>query len=395
MGYSDHLVADLLDEFEIKEGQHILDPFCGSGTTLVECKKRNITSTGIDANPSSCFASAVKTTWTISPDQLESSSLAVAMNAELEYRAGVRLDGDPTYSYVHSSGMYERGWISERPLKKAVALKQAILRSQRNNLLKSFLLLALICEVVRGASNVKFGPELYCGKAKGDADVFRGFLERCDAMASDLRIASAVPHAASRVFLGDARALPTSAVKIVGGYDAVICSPPYPTEHDYTRNSRLELAFLEQVSNVESLRVIKKTMLRSHTKGIYIDDDDAANVSRIKQIRELADRIARKSVGETNGFAKLYPSVVRHYFGGMRKHFRGLAPLLRKGAKAAYIVGDQASYHRTHIPTAEILGKLARDEGFSVIEIREWRERRATGGNGKNISENILLLQKK
>src|SRR3712207_2036796 len=63
LGYSDHLVADLLQRFEILPGQHVLDPFCGSGTTAIECMKRGINSTGIDANPSSIFAARVKTNW--------------------------------------------------------------------------------------------------------------------------------------------------------------------------------------------------------------------------------------------------------------------------------------------------------------------------------------------
>src|SRR3990170_1625393 len=51
LGYPDHLVSYLLDEFQLKPGQLILDPFCGTGTTLIECMKRQIDSVGIDANP--------------------------------------------------------------------------------------------------------------------------------------------------------------------------------------------------------------------------------------------------------------------------------------------------------------------------------------------------------
>src|SRR6266567_4747458 len=53
LGFTDHLVGDLLSEFGVKPGEIVLDPFCGTGTTLFECMKRQIRSDGIAANPSS------------------------------------------------------------------------------------------------------------------------------------------------------------------------------------------------------------------------------------------------------------------------------------------------------------------------------------------------------
>src|SRR5713226_5602453 len=63
LGYSDHLVSRLIDDFQLKRGNAVLDPFCGTGTTLVECMKHGLNAVGIDANPSSVFAARVKTTW--------------------------------------------------------------------------------------------------------------------------------------------------------------------------------------------------------------------------------------------------------------------------------------------------------------------------------------------
>ena len=59
LSYPPHLVKHYLDRFGVSEGQCVLDPFCGTGTTLVECEKRNISSVGIEANPMALFASQV------------------------------------------------------------------------------------------------------------------------------------------------------------------------------------------------------------------------------------------------------------------------------------------------------------------------------------------------
>jgi hypothetical protein len=80
LGYPDHLVGRLLDEFCIVPGDRILDPFCGAGTTLVEAMKRGVSATGIEANPSSHFAATVKTNWGLQAETLMKCADTVAMN---------------------------------------------------------------------------------------------------------------------------------------------------------------------------------------------------------------------------------------------------------------------------------------------------------------------------
>jgi hypothetical protein len=60
------------EETEITEVAHykVLDPFCGTGTTVVECQKLGIPAVGLEANPVACFASQTKLRWDISPQQL-------------------------------------------------------------------------------------------------------------------------------------------------------------------------------------------------------------------------------------------------------------------------------------------------------------------------------------
>lgn len=50
----------LMEILPIQEGSYILDPFCGSGVTLVEAQKLGYNSIGIDINPIACLISRVK-----------------------------------------------------------------------------------------------------------------------------------------------------------------------------------------------------------------------------------------------------------------------------------------------------------------------------------------------
>ena len=392
-GYSDHLVGTLLEEFEIRKGHRVLDAFCGAGTTLVECCKSNINCVGVDANPSSCFAARVKTNWSVRPSRLLALIPQVSDTySKLLGRPEV-LKKDPIYRYAVDSGMIRRGWIFWQRLIKAIAIKRAIDALGTPLAYKQALHLALMTEVVNTASNVRFGPELYCGAPRTDIDLVTSFRRRAREMSRDLGIVRDMAHGTAEVFRGDARNLATMlSRKGSGRFDAVICSPPYPTEHDYTRNSRLELAFLEAVWDNRSLRRIKKSMIRSHTKGIYRGDSDAAVVSGHPQIERIAKHLDGKAEGETHGFARLYSTVVREYFGGMKRHLDSLKHVLRPGALCAYVVGDQSSYLRVRIATAEILSSLADEAGYTTVEIRRWRTRWSTATK-RAVPENILILK--
>ena len=393
-GYSDHLVNDLLDQFELRRGDAVIDAFCGSGTTLVECKKHGIDSVGIDANPSSCFSSRVKTDWTLKSTRLLDLLDDVNKRQRLRFPSTTKYLTHPIYLYLESAGMLERGWISTRPLRKAIAIKSSIDSLPTSSSYKNALILALIAEVVDGASNVKFGPELYCAKKRKDAGVYSGFERRVMEMAGDLDKVAILNAGMVEVFQGDSRDCHKLLRPIISGrFSGAICSPPYPTEHDYTRNARLELAFLGLVSDTESLRTIKKKMIRSHTKNIYKEDNDKALVKRNPAIKKIVAKLERKTRNIDHGFGRLYPTVVSEYFGGMRRHLESMGRLLKPKAMCAYVVGDQASYLQVHIPTADILAALAKRSGFSLVEIKHWRTRWSSA-TSKEVNENILILRK-
>jgi hypothetical protein len=393
LGFPDRLVTELLTRFGARPGQLVLDPFCGAGTTLVECMKMGVDSIGIDANPSSCFSARVKTNWRLRPDRLLELVEEIESNIGRYVSRKVAHKSDPTYQYLDESGMLSRKWISCKPLRKTIGLKNCIADLPTTSPYRDALTLGLIAEVIRGASNVKFGPELYCGPVKRDAKVFAGFKSRIQAMAKDLRTVSQMPFGDARVVRGDSRKRATfSSVCKKRSISSVICSPPYPTEHDYTRNSRLELAFLEEVLDLKSLRSIKRTMIRSHTKGIYVGDDDESLVDGNAMIDSLVSTLEPKVKKKSHGFARLYPKVVREYFGGMKRHFKSVKPFLAPGAQCAYVVGDQSSYLRVHIPTAAILSRIAEEVGFQTVEIKHWRNRWSTT-TSREVHENILILR--
>ncbi len=69
LSYPPHLVRQYLIEFELGENDLVLDPFSGTGTTVVEAKLQGIPSVGLEANRFAAFAGSTKVDWNINKCQ--------------------------------------------------------------------------------------------------------------------------------------------------------------------------------------------------------------------------------------------------------------------------------------------------------------------------------------
>jgi len=71
LGYTPAFPELMLEREKISPTDLIVDPFMGSGTTLVACKWRGIPSQGLDANNFMVQAAQVKLNWNINFDEVK------------------------------------------------------------------------------------------------------------------------------------------------------------------------------------------------------------------------------------------------------------------------------------------------------------------------------------
>jgi len=76
-------VRTYVERFGLDSKQNVLDPFCGTGTTIVECKKLGIPSCGIESNPMAVFASRTKVDWKLAEEIL---NRFVERNAKVAFK---------------------------------------------------------------------------------------------------------------------------------------------------------------------------------------------------------------------------------------------------------------------------------------------------------------------
>lgn len=404
LSFPPHLVREYLHKFGIDARHRVLDPFCGTGTTLVECKKLGISSIGIEANPIAQFAATVKVDWTPDPQGLVGHADQVAEAALAEFRAN-GIDDDPLWSMrvpapatapLRTLGPEQEklllvGSISPLPLHKTLVLLEQLdrLTDERYH---GHELLALAKALVTSISNLHFGPEVGVGPKKADAAVLDAWLSNIRRMAGDLRDLRLYRDVSASVFYADARS--ASHILEPKSIDAVITSPPYPNEKDYTRTTRLEAVLLGFIRNQADLRALKRSLIRSNTRGVYKGDGDDRWVSDYPEIQRLAEAIETRRIelGKTSGFERLYARVTKLYFGGMARHLADLRLVLRPGAWLAYVVGDQASYLRVLIRTGELLASIAAGLGYEIVGTDLFRRRWATATRAQ-LREEVVVLR--
>jgi len=403
LSFPPHLVDDYLSSFGILPGGRVLDPFCGTGTTLVECKKLGIASVGIEANPMAYFASATKVDWGIDPNALVTHAERVARTTLKRLKAVGVADSPDEEPFTDGSGrilltlppesmrLLLKDSISPLPLHKTLVLL-AVLNEQRDERLDAHERLALAKALVSSIGNLHFGPEVGIGKPKPDAAVVAPWLAHVRQVADDVDEVSESGETESAVHFADSRSL--SDLLEPCSIDAVITSPPYPNEKDYTRTTRLESVLLGFVTDRQALRDLKQGLVRSNTRNVYKRDSDDELVADNAEIQRIADEIEKRRIemGKTSGFERLYARVTKLYFGGMARHLSDLRSILRPGALLAYVVGDQASYLRVMIRTGQLLAGIAESLGYEVVGIDLFRTRMATATR-EQLREEVVLLR--
>lgn len=388
LSFPPHLVRTYIDKFGLTANSTLLDPFCGTGTTIVEAKKQGIPAVGVEATPMSWFASRTKTTWTADPDQVRGAAERICY---LLSRDITPINTTHLKKLApEAQSLLLKNSIGDLPLHKCLVLRDAI-DAERNPQLRPLLQLALAHTSVHTASNLRFAPEVGISRQrKQDAPVLSAWHQQVLAMAADLGDIDCSPPTVCHH--QDARDL--TRVIQPESIDAVITSPPYPNEKDYTRTTRLESVLLGFLQDPSDLKAYKQSLLRSNTRNAFAADRDDLWVAKTPQVTQLAATIERRrlEMDKDSGFEKLYHRVTALYFGGMKRHFANLRPILKPGAQLAYVVGDQASFLQVLIRTGELLAAIAEELGYEVRGVELFRTR-LSSVTGEQLREEVVWLE--
>lgn len=316
--YSDGLVDKLIATWGLKSDDRILDPFVGAGTTLVVAKDHWIPAVGLDISPLSVLVSRVKTA------DYEQTALAAEWK-----RVRARVPKVPPKAAPHESPLVRRAFTHTAWCWLA-ALRDSLLSvSQQNH--REFLQVAYLQamrEVCRARSD---GGWLRWTRTRPSGEDLLQRMDRVVAkMITDVgpQLNHAKPKGKWEVILRDARFPP----KDLGRVSAVICSPPYPNRHDYSRvfAPELLLAFCDE----DALKQLRYASFRSHVEAKALDLPQKGYVPP----PELTDTLRRLDKAPVTD-PRVRP-MVQGYFHDTFLMLRALKPHLRKESRLAFVVGN-------------------------------------------------------
>lgn len=232
--YIPQLPAELIGE-HTNERHLVLDPFCGSGTTLVEAALRGRKSYGIDSNPVACIVSRAKTT-PLTEVEIQKAEGILERVASADPRKLPSFKGHIISRQEH--------WFQNNMLTELAWLRHQC-RSAKSSNLRHFLL-CVFSSIIVSASNQDSETRYEAiNKDLHDGYALTRFRRKLAEAITAIREYSSLPctHRCTPVVLSASaevalRSLPSAAV------DLVVTSPPYPNSFDYYLYHKLRMAWL-------------------------------------------------------------------------------------------------------------------------------------------------------
>ncbi len=349
-------------------GDTVLDPFCGSGTVLLESMLAGRCAIGIDVNPMACLISKVKTT-PIDPRRLTRALVGVLDRTQASGRTDdpdvVNLD------YWFTSGV-------KRQLKQ---LKISINATRCQDMRDFFLVCLSQCirKVCLADPRFSVPVRLRHNKYPKGHTLRRRFNDYLDSLkrirVTDVfeSIAEANIHRMRKFFadvdrlrhsqtvLGDMRhscngsaAAKTQIQPNIGkgSVDLVITSPPYPGAQKYIRASSLSLGWLDLCNSARMPSLKDRVIGREETKANSAEKPAKTGITDADQFISYVWKRNRARA-----------RIAATYVEEMSSAMSVVAHTLKKGGNLVIVVGDGHFVGR-RFPNHEITQAICENAGF-------------------------------
>lgn len=319
-------------------GGVLLDPFCGSGTSLVEARLAWVNSCGIDLNPFAVFLARAKTT-------------LFHVHSILEWKRWLQQavkHAEP----VPIPRFYNIDYWFLPQVQQRLAILRHLIREQISLPERDFFTVAF-AHTVRVCSNTRQGeyklyriPEsrLHQHNPNVDSVFFQKVENNLQGLIQFLEEAD--PNTAVQVFQHDTRTTLPIEDKVV---DVIVTSPPYgdsQTTVAYGQFSRLALQWLgfsdEEVKSIDRSALGGKFM--SEQAGYY-----SATLDRV--VETIGERDVRRA------------RQVQQFYSDFALCLCEITRVAKTGAFGCFVVGNR-TVKEVRIPTDQILVELAEHFGW-------------------------------
>ncbi len=309
-----------------KKNDTIYDPFCGSGTTLVEALLLGRNAVGNDINYIASLASKAKTT-PLSPEQLSLVAIWREGVIGIQVRWFARSDDQADFtSEVRFNNKFH--WFDKDVLVVLMQIKKHIERVEDPDI-KTFLLAAFSSIVVRVSWQESETRYAAIEKKIDAKDVFDIFLKKLDDMTDRMRQFATMVDKDNWVEVCQADTRETSTIPDAS-IQLVLTSPPYANTYDYYLYHKLRMYLLDyDVQNVRVNEIGSRNRYSSQKQDIKtFVADMVACFGVFKQLLKANGRVVLV-IGD---------SIVA------KKHYSGLDLITEVANRTGFVVLQSFSY---------------------------------------------------
>jgi DNA modification methylase len=359
----------------------VLDPFVGSGTTLLAADRASVTSFGIEAHPFVTRIARAKLAWGDPIDRFWSKAEEV-----LETAQSISPNGFEYPKLIQRC-------FTDSNLEKLDRLRRAWISQNRDDPASELVWLAItaILRPTSPAGTAQWQYILPNKTKKVVAEPFEAFREQVALIRRDMELfQSEVGQSRANLNLGDARHAPAISTNSI---DLVITSPPYANNYDYADATRFEMSFWGEVESWADLHeAVRKRLIVScshHAAKKKLELETLLNQEELRPIKQAISQVCHTLAEERlqHGGKKHYHTMIAAYFYDLAQVWQELRRVCKPGAEVCFVIGDSAPYG-IHVPVERWLGELALASEFKSFEFEKIRERNV---KWKNRKHNVLL----
>lgn len=369
------------------EADLLVDPFCGSGTALVEALRLGMGAFGLDSSPIASFVSRTKVDVVTSrrPSLLRRRLMALVDDVASSMKdAQDAANPAPLTAVLSEEAVsYLQHWFTE-PAFAALSQGLGALLPRRRSVAGRLALVAL-SSILRDVS-LQLPEDLRIRRRPAGfvaPPLWELFYEACYNIDRAIGQVAEWPtggNASARVILGSVTSRDDLAPMRDARRRLVVTSPPYAMALPYIDTDRLSLVALGLASPTE-VRLLERQLIGSRewlrSEANSWNDRLATNADGLpNSVVDLALEIARRNAESGDaGFRKAaVPGLVYRYFAQMGEGLKNLASYQTTDENAVFIVGSNrttAGGETLVIPTPLLLADVAESSGYTLDALHE------------------------